>query len=83
MAEEAVLIHLKVLSPSTEVQSDVNLADIPASTTVRDLRLRLQNEIPSRPTTDRMRLIYRGHVVANDDDTLLNVFGLENASHQA
>lgn len=71
-------INLKVLSPSTEVPGDLSFADIPAATTVKDLRLRIQGEITSKPATDRMRLIYRGRVVVNDTDTLLDVFGVEN-----
>lgn len=80
MAEDHSLINLKVLSPSTEVQGDLSFPDIPASTTVKDLRLRIQNEIASRPATERMRLIYRGRVVANETDRLVDVFGSENVS---
>ncbi|KAF2743943.1 hypothetical protein M011DRAFT_470840 [Sporormia fimetaria CBS 119925] len=76
--EAVATINLKVLSPSTEVQGDITLPAIPISTTVKDLRLRIQNEIATRPSTDRMRLIYRGRVVANETDTLSDVFGAEN-----
>jgi hypothetical protein len=75
MAEEEQSINLKILSPSTEVEGGVNLPDVPASTTIKELRSRIQNAVPSKPATDRMRLIYRGRVVANDADTLGNVFG--------
>jgi hypothetical protein len=78
MAEEEQSIHLKILSPSTEVEGGVNLPDVPASTTIKELRTCIQNAVPSKPATDRMRLIYRGRVVANDADTLGNVFGAEN-----
>jgi hypothetical protein len=78
MAEEAQTINLRILSPSTEVEGGVNLADIPASTTVKELRSRIQDAAPSKPAPERMRLIYRGRVVANDADTLGNVFGVDN-----
>ncbi|EDU43266.1 predicted protein [Pyrenophora tritici-repentis Pt-1C-BFP] len=78
MAEGEQTINLKILSPSTEVEGGVNLADVPASTTVKELRSRIQNAVPSKPATDRMRLIYRGRVVANDAETLGNVFGTDN-----
>lgn len=78
MAEEEQTINLKILSPSTEVEGGVNLADVPASTTVKELRSRIQDTVPSKPAPERMRLIYRGRVVANDSDTLSNVFGVEN-----
>src|SRR5690242_16146074 len=76
-----VLVNLKILSPSSEVESDINLVDLPAATTNQDLRQRIRNEIESRPTVDRMRLIYRGRVIMRDTDTLLDVFGLNNVSH--
>jgi hypothetical protein len=78
MAEEEQSINLKILSPSTEVEGGVNLPDVPASTTIKELRSRIQDAVPSKPATDRMRLIYRGRVVANDADTLGNVFGAES-----
>jgi hypothetical protein len=78
MAEEAQTINLKILSPSTEVEGGVNLADVPASTTVKELRCRIQDAAPSKPAPERMRLIYRGRVVANDADTLSTVFGVDN-----
>jgi hypothetical protein len=75
MAEEEQSLNLKILSPSTEVEGGVNLRDLPASTTIKELRCRIQDAVPSKPATDRMRLIYRGRVVANDADTLGNIFG--------
>ncbi|OAG01907.1 uncharacterized protein CC84DRAFT_1151972 [Paraphaeosphaeria sporulosa] len=79
MAEdEPLAVNLKILSPSAEVEGGVQLTDIPAATTIRELRQRIHDAAPSRPATDRMRLIYRGRVVANDSDSLLTVFGADN-----
>jgi hypothetical protein len=78
MAEEKSSINLKVLSPSTEVEGGVSFTDLPTTTTIKELRSRIQDAVPSKPATERMRLIYRGRVVANDADTLGNVFGAEN-----
>ncbi|KAI4944460.1 hypothetical protein J4E86_009519 [Alternaria arbusti] len=78
MAEEAQTVNLKILSPSSDFEGGVNLADVPASTTVKELRSRIQDAAPSKPAPERMRLIYRGRVVANDADTLSNVFGVDN-----
>jgi hypothetical protein len=80
MADDPVPINLKVLSPSTDVKGDIYIPDIPASTTVQELRLRLQDQIEGRPATERMRLIYRGRVIAKETDRLVDVFGLENVS---
>lgn len=73
-------MNLKVLSPSPEVEGGITLADLPASTTVKELRSRIQDAIASRPAPERMRLIYRGRVVANDADTLEHVFSADGVS---
>jgi hypothetical protein len=78
MAEEKPAINLKLLSPSTEVEGGINFRDLPASTTVRELRSRIQDAVPSKPAPERMRLIYRGRVLANEADTLENIFGAES-----
>ncbi|KAJ4362650.1 hypothetical protein N0V95_001358 [Ascochyta clinopodiicola] len=78
MADDSLAINLKVLSPSSEVESGVHLRDLAASTTVQELRLKIQDAVPSKPDPARMRLIYRGKVVANDTDSLETVFGADN-----
>lgn len=78
MAEDALAIHLKVLSPSTEFEGGIHLRELPAATTVRELRLKIQEAVSSKPAPERMRLIYRGKVVANDEATLEAVFGADN-----
>jgi hypothetical protein len=74
----AETLNLKILSPSTEVEGGIIFLDIPTSTTIKELRNRIQDAVQSKPAPDRMRLIYRGRVVANDGDTLGNVFGAES-----
>lgn len=79
MAEETpTTINLKVLSPSAEVEGGVTFPDIPTTTSIKELRSRIQDAVPSRPGPERMRLIYRGRVVANENDTLGTVFGVDN-----
>ncbi|KAH7406830.1 hypothetical protein DE146DRAFT_648559 [Phaeosphaeria sp. MPI-PUGE-AT-0046c] len=79
MAEETpTTINLRVLSPSAEVEGGVALPDIPTATSVKELRSRIQDAVPSRPAPERMRLIYRGRVVANENDTLSTIFGADN-----
>lgn len=80
MADETLAVNLKVLSPSAELEGGLSLPDLPASTTVKELRSRIQDAVASRPALERMRLIYRGRVVANNADTLESVFGTENVS---
>ncbi|KAJ4991894.1 ubiquitin family protein [Stagonosporopsis vannaccii] len=78
MAADAPAVNLKVLSPSSEFEGGVRLRELPAATTVRELRRRIQAAVPSQPAPERMRLIYRGKVVASDDATLEAVFGADN-----
>lgn len=78
MAADTATINLRILSPSSEVEGGIHLHDLPASTTVRELRLKIQDAVPSKPGPERMRLIYRGKVVANDADALETVFGADN-----
>jgi hypothetical protein len=77
MAEPGDTINLKILSPSTEIEGGIFLPDLPVSTTIKELRQKIHDAAPSKPATNRMRLIYRGRVVANDDDKLVDVFGME------
>ncbi|KAL5116128.1 hypothetical protein ACEQ8H_006025 [Pleosporales sp. CAS-2024a] len=77
MAGDGEAINLRILSPSPDVDGGLTFADLPAATTVQELRRRIQAAVPSRPAPDRMRLIYRGRVVANDGDTLASVFGAD------
>lgn len=78
MAEENSTINLKILSPSSEVEGGITFTDLPTTTTIKELRSRIRDAVSSKPVPERMRLIYRGRVVANDADTLGNVFGAEN-----
>ncbi|KAF1844151.1 uncharacterized protein K460DRAFT_357777 [Cucurbitaria berberidis CBS 394.84] len=78
MADDEATINLRILSPSTEVEGGISFPDLPASTTIKELRSRIQDAVPSKPAPGHMRLIYRGRVVANDEDTLGNVFGADS-----
>jgi hypothetical protein len=71
-------LNLRILSPSPDLDGGINLTQLPTTTTVADLRRRIQDAVPSRPAPDSMRLIYRGKVVADDASTLADVFGADN-----
>lgn len=77
--EQQPTVNLRILSPSSEVEGTLVFLELPASTTLQALRHRIQNTVGTRPDPERMRLIYRGRVVANGDDTLTSVFGVDNA----
>lgn len=70
-------ILLNILSPSSEVPQKLTYPDIPVSTTIIDLKRRIQNDVGTRPSPERQRLIYRGRALVQDDRTLEDIFGHE------
>ncbi|KAK3685662.1 ubiquitin family protein [Podospora appendiculata] len=77
-AQEAPLtVNLQIVSPSVGV-STLTFPGLAASTTIRQLKEKIQENLPSRPADDEKRLIHRGRLLARDTETLRDVFG-ENA----
>lgn len=72
------LLNLKVLSPSTEVNGDIHFPQLPATTTVAGLKLKIQETLATHPQPERQRLIYRGRVMAKETDTMLDIFGRDS-----
>ena len=75
---QALLLH--VLSPSNEVPDKLTFRDLLPSTTLRELKQRIQNTVPSKPAPARQRLIYRGKPLIQEDLTLKDVFTQEMVS---
>ncbi|CAI6336735.1 unnamed protein product [Periconia digitata] len=75
-------LNLRILSPSAEVEGGgITFTALPSATTIAELKSKIQDAVPSKPTVDRMRLIYRGRVVANPYDALLTIFGADTIAH--
>lgn len=74
--DESLLIDLKILCNA--VVTPIILPGLPATTTVADLKASVQNAFESRPATERMRFIYRGRILPNDEEELGNIFGVDN-----
>lgn len=68
-------VNLSIRSPSPEVPNPLLFSSLPVATTVGQLKLRIKDEVPSNPEPQRQRLIHRGRLLSNDNDTILNVFG--------
>ena len=73
-------IDLRILSPSTEVDRELFFQALSVTTTIAQLKDRIQKSIPSSPAIHRQRLIFRGKVVMRDDATLIDVFGKDTVS---
>lgn len=74
-AAQRILLH--VLSPSIEIPNKLTFSDVPTSTTVAELKTKICNVVPSRPATERQRLIYRGKALVKDGATLAEIFSQE------
>lgn len=75
MANPAV--NLQVVSPSIGVGRPLSFSDLPASTTIQQLKEKIRSTLPIKPADDQQRLIHRGRLLARDDETLQDVFGAE------
>ncbi|KAH7033375.1 uncharacterized protein B0I36DRAFT_321312 [Microdochium trichocladiopsis] len=78
-------LDLQIMSPSAGVPQPWLIRGIPTNTSVRQLKERLRNVLAARPADNAQRLIHRGRLLARDDDTLLDVFGVDairSAEHQ-
>lgn len=78
---EQVLVNLQIVSPSVSVNRPLLFPDLPAMTTIKDLKEKIRQTLPLRPADDCQRLIHRGRALMRASDTLLDVFGPEAVSH--
>ncbi|SPQ21275.1 943e2492-95c5-4913-b627-339a3e94c0c7 [Thermothielavioides terrestris] len=75
-SEAPLAVNLQILSPSAGVGS-LRFPDLPASTTVRQLKDKIRESLPRRPPDDHQRLIHRGRLLARETDSLLDILGEE------
>src|SRR4051794_1298885 len=80
--DKSALINLHILSPSTEISSPLIFPDLSAHTTIKSLKDKIRDVLPTKPAPERQRLIYRGRMLANGDEILRNIFGQEAVSFQ-
>ena len=71
-----ILLH--VLSPAVEVpNSRLTFSAVSASTTIEELKKKIQDAISTKPSPERQRLIYRGKALVRNEASLQEVFGNE------
>ncbi|RFU76949.1 ubiquitin family [Trichoderma arundinaceum] len=71
------VINLQVVSPSVGVNRPLLFPGLPAATTIKQLKERIRQTLPLRPSDENQRLIYRGRALLRDSDSLLDVFGAD------
>ncbi|KAK1240602.1 hypothetical protein MKX07_004630 [Trichoderma sp. CBMAI-0711] len=74
---EQPVVNLQVVSPSVGVSRPLLFPGLPAATTVKQLKERIRQSLPLRPSDEHQRLIYRGRALVRDADSLQDVFGAE------
>jgi len=65
--------NLQIVSPNVGV-GPLAFSALPYDTTVRQLKEKIRDTLPSSPADDQQRLIHRGRLLARDSDTLKDVF---------
>lgn len=77
-------VDLQILSPSLESPQRFALANLPLSTKISEVKARITLAIPNCPDPETQRLIYKGRVLANNDEVLRNIIdqpGVSPYSH--
>ena len=78
---ESQSIALHVLCPSLPPPNRFTLYDLSLSITISALKARIAQTIPSEPSPETQRLIYRGKPLTNDAVALSDVLEPSNVSH--
>lgn len=68
-------ITLNVLSPSIPAPGRFTLHDQPLSDTVAQIKARITQALPGRPSPAQQRLIYRGKPLVDDSASLASILG--------
>lgn len=76
-ASKALSFTLQVVSPSVGVSGPLSFQHLPATTTIKELKAKIRDALPSKPADESQRLIHRGRMLARDSDTMQEVFGRE------
>lgn len=67
---------LFVVSPSAGVSNNrITVPLTTASTTVNEVKAKIRDALPSRPSDGGQRLIYRGRMLGRETETMLEIFG--------
>jgi hypothetical protein len=77
---QELIVNLQILSPSVGVNRPLLFPDIPAMTTIKQLKDRIRQALPLRPADENQRLIHRGRALLRESDNLLDIFGADAVS---
>jgi len=77
---EPLHFTLQIISPSMGVSGPLSFPLLPATTSVKDLKAKIRDALPSKPVDESQRLIHRGRMLARETETMLEIFGQETVS---
>lgn len=71
--EPPLSFTLNVASPS--LTSPLRFPDLPTTTTMKELKARIRDTLPSKPVDKDQKLIYQGRLLSRETETMLDIFG--------
>jgi len=71
---------LQIISPSIGVTGPLSFPLLPATTTIKQLKAKIRDALPSNPVDESQRLIHRGRMLARETETMLEIFGQETVT---
>ncbi len=74
---EPLHFTLQVVSPSVGISSPLRFPGLLATTTVKELKAKIRDVLPSKPLDENQRLIHRGRMLGSGAETMLDIFGQE------
>ncbi len=77
---EPLNFTLQIISPSIGVTGPLSFPLLLATTTVKQLKAKIRDALPSKPVDESQRLIHRGRMLARETETMLEIFGQETVS---
>jgi hypothetical protein len=73
---EPLSFTLQVISTGPN-SNPLSFPHLPATTTIKELKAKIRDALPTNPVDEHQRLIYRGRLLARETDTMLDIFGQE------
>lgn len=68
-------VTLQLISPSVTVTRPLIFPDLAPTTTIKQIKEKVREILPTQPPYDHQRLIHRGRALIRDTDTLLDILG--------
>lgn len=72
---------LQIISPSIGVSAPLRFSELPIATTVKELKAKIRDALPTKPIDEHQRLIHRGRMLGNGAETMAIIFGTAAVCH--